>query len=181
MPHFAYKGRNARGELVKGVLEGADSGAVADQLFNTGITPVEIDAVAPAGARGAGAGLLRCSFGEPKVELADLMLFCRQMYTLLKAGVPIMRALAGLQESAAQPDLRAVHRRLRDSLDSRARAVASRCASTRRCSPASIVSLVRVGELTGRLDEVFLRLYDTSSSRRRCARTSRPRCATRCS
>ena len=42
MPQFAYQGRNARGELVKGVLEGASSGAVADQLFNTGITPVHI-------------------------------------------------------------------------------------------------------------------------------------------
>ena len=33
MPFFAYKGRNARGELMQGVLEGTDSGAVADQLF----------------------------------------------------------------------------------------------------------------------------------------------------
>ena len=42
MPFFAYKGRNARGELMQGVLEGADSGAVADQLFGTGVTPIEI-------------------------------------------------------------------------------------------------------------------------------------------
>ena len=47
MPYFAYKGRNARGELVKGVLEDTDSGAVADQLVNTGIAPVDI---APTGA-----------------------------------------------------------------------------------------------------------------------------------
>ena len=40
MPFFAYKGRNARGELMQGVLEAADSGAVADQLFGTGVTPV---------------------------------------------------------------------------------------------------------------------------------------------
>ena len=46
MPQFAYQGRNARGELVKGVLEGASSGAVADQLFNTGITPVHINEAA---------------------------------------------------------------------------------------------------------------------------------------
>ena len=42
MPFFAYKARNARGELVQGVLESADSGGVAEQLFNTGITPLEI-------------------------------------------------------------------------------------------------------------------------------------------
>ena len=37
MPYFAYKGRNARGELVKGVLEDIDPGAVADQLLTIGI------------------------------------------------------------------------------------------------------------------------------------------------
>jgi MSHA biogenesis protein MshG len=90
VPQFAYQGRNARGELVRGVMEGADSGAVADQLFNIGITPVNIGE-APAAGAGTG-GLLRSvldmRFGEPKVELADLMLFARQMHTLLKAGVP---------------------------------------------------------------------------------------------
>ena len=57
MAVFAYRGRNARGDLVQGTLEGVDSGAVADQLFNTGIVPTEINA-ARADARPAvkGAG-----------------------------------------------------------------------------------------------------------------------------
>ena len=42
MPHFAYKGRNRGGQLVEGVLEGTDSGAVAGQLSGTGITPIDI-------------------------------------------------------------------------------------------------------------------------------------------
>jgi MSHA biogenesis protein MshG len=40
VPFFAYTGRNARGELIKGRLEGNDTGAVADALLSTGITPV---------------------------------------------------------------------------------------------------------------------------------------------
>jgi len=40
MPHFAYKGRNARGELVSGIIENSDSGAVADQLLNSGVSPI---------------------------------------------------------------------------------------------------------------------------------------------
>ncbi len=39
---FAYKGRNGRGDLVEGTLDGDDSGVIANQLMNTGITPVEI-------------------------------------------------------------------------------------------------------------------------------------------
>ena len=40
MPFFAYKGRNGRGDMLQGVLEGVDSGAVANQLFSTGITNI---------------------------------------------------------------------------------------------------------------------------------------------
>src|SRR5688500_7389431 len=116
MPQFAYQGRNARGELVKGVLEGASSGAVADQLFNTGITPVHINEAR--GAASGAPGLLQVRFGEARVELADLMLLSRQMYTLLKAGVPIVRGLAGLQESAQNPTLQKALGDVRESLES---------------------------------------------------------------
>lgn len=160
MPQFAYQGRNARGELVKGVLEGASSGAVADQLFNTGITPVHIDeASASAAAAPAGGGLLQLRFGEPKVELSDLMLFSRQIYTLLKAGVPIVRGLAGLQESAQNPTLQKALGDVRESLES-GRELSLSLRRHPKVFANFMVSLVRVGELTGRLDEVFLRLSE---------------------
>ena len=159
MPHFAYQGRNARGELVKGVLEGADSGAVADQLFNTGITPVHIgetSGVAAAVGRGGG---LNIRFGEPTVELADLMLFSRQMYTLLKAGVPIVRGLAGLQESSQNPLLQRTLGEVRESLES-GRELSLSLRLYPKIFPPFMVSMVRVGEMTGQLDEVFLRLAE---------------------
>jgi len=44
MAVFAYKGRSAHGELVRGTLEGADSGVIANQLFNIGtLRPIEIE------------------------------------------------------------------------------------------------------------------------------------------
>ncbi len=159
MPQFAYQGRNARGELVKGVLEGASSGAVADQLFNTGITPVHINE-APAGSLGAGGGgLLQMRFGEPPVELSDLMLFSRQMHTLLKSGVPIVRGLAGLQDSSENPTLRAALGDVRANLEA-GRELSLGMRQHPKVFTSFMVSLVRVGELTGRLDEVFLHLYE---------------------
>ena len=158
MPQFAYQGRNARGELVKGVLEGASSGAVADQLFNTGITPVHIDE-ATAGVAAATGGLLQMRFGEQRVELADLMLFSRQMHTLLKAGVPIVRGLAGLQESSENPTLRAALGDVRANLEA-GRELSLCLRQHPKVFTSFMVSLVRVGELTGRLDEVFLHLYE---------------------
>ena len=160
MPFFAYRGRNPRGELVQGRLEGSDTAAIADHLLNTGITPIEIS-VASGGAAATEFAVpqaLRRLF-EPPITLVDVMLFSRQMYTLLKAGVPILRALGGLEESTPNPSLKVVIADLRTSLDA-----GRELSSALRRHPAVFssfyVSLVRVGETTGMLESVFLRLYE---------------------
>lgn len=156
MPVFAYRGRGARGELVVGSLEAADEGAVADQLLRTGVTPVDIKltaATATSDSPGWLAGLL-----APRVTLVDTMLFSRQMYTLLKAGVPILRALAGLQESATNLTLRHVIDDLRVSLDA-GRELSTAMRRHPEVFSDFYVSVVRVGETTGQLDEAFNRLF----------------------
>ena len=159
MPSFAYTGRDPRGELIQGRMEGADSGAVADQLLNTGITPVDIKPSPAAGAPAAAvSGVLRQRFAQP-VTLVDLMLFSRQMYTLLKAGVPIMRALAGLEESVINPALKTVIADLRKSLDS-GRELSAALRRHPDLFSSFYIGLVRVGESTGMLETVFLRLYE---------------------
>jgi MSHA biogenesis protein MshG len=156
MPEFAYRGRDATGELVTGVLEGASSSAVADQLFSTGITPVHID---PAGRVVAAATEIKMSFRRNSVSSTDLLLFCRQMHTLLKAGVPIVRALAGLEESTQNPGLNRIVGDVRDKLQAGQDISVGMSAHPKVFSP-FMVNMLRVGELTGRLDEVFLRLYE---------------------
>jgi MSHA biogenesis protein MshG len=156
MPYFAYKGRDGRGQLVEGVLEGTDSGAVAGQLSGRGVTPVEIGpAAAP---RAAGPALLQ-RLGAPAIEHTDVLLFCRHMYTLLKAGVPIMGALKGLQESAENRAFSSMIQDLRENLDS-GRELSVCLARHPGAFNPFYVSMVRVGELTGRLEEVFLRLFN---------------------
>jgi MSHA biogenesis protein MshG len=157
VPFYAYKARNARGELLKGVLESPDSDAVADQLFSTGVTPIEIVATRkPAAGMGSG---WWASLGERKVQSIDVQLFSRQLYTLLKAGVPIMRGLAGLQESAINKSFARVINDLRESLDA-GRELSAAMRRHPRVFSAFYVNMVRVGEMTGRLDEIFLRLFD---------------------
>lgn len=156
MPFFFYKGRDRAGTLVQGVLEGADSGAVAGQLFASGVTPVEIKATtAP---RRAGPGLL-ARLRDPGISHTDVLLFCRHMYTLLKAGVPIMGALKGLQESSENKTFARMVQGLRESLDSGHELSVSLARHPRAFNP-FFVAMVRVGELTGRLEEVFLRLFN---------------------
>ena len=155
MPFFAYKGRNGRGEAVHGVLEGADSGAVAGQLFGIGVVPLEIKPSAPPRAETTG---LNFSFGKQKVTHIEVLLFSRQMYTLLKAGVPIMGALKGLEESTVNPTFARVVRDLRESLDA-GRELSMSLARHPQVFGPFYTAMVSVGEQTGRLEEVFLRLF----------------------
>ncbi|CAH0290297.1 Type II secretion system protein F [Massilia sp. Bi118] len=162
MPFFAYKGRNGSGELVAGVLEGADSGAIADQLFGGGVTPLEISPTtrkaSSTSAGGEKEGLWE-RLTAKKVTSLDVQLFSRQIYTLLKSGVPIMRGLAGLQESAVNKSFGIVIRDLRESLDA-GRELSNAMRRHPDVFTPFYLAMVRVGEMTGRLEEVFLRLFD---------------------
>jgi MSHA biogenesis protein MshG len=155
MGYFAYKARDSGGGLVEGVLDGADSGAIASRLFSLNITPVEIvPARAPAAA---GPGKLAAFLAE-RIKPEDLMLFSRQMHSLLKAGVPIMRALAGLQESSTNKTFTAAVKDVRESLDA-GRELSLCFARQPAVFSQFYVNMVRVGEMTGQLEEIFLRMF----------------------
>jgi MSHA biogenesis protein MshG len=158
MAVFAYRGRNASGGLQQGTLEGDDSIAIADQLMRQGITPTEINLSGKVTAAAVSGTSLWQSLNEKKIDTVELMLFSRQMHTLLKAGVPIMRALAGLQESSQNPALAKVLQSLRESLDS-GRELSAAMRLHPRVFSSFYVSMVHVGEMTGMLDETFMRLY----------------------
>ncbi len=160
MPAFAYRGRNSAGEAVEGMLDGNNAAAVADLLFGTGITPLEIKP-APAGAteKKVGGGAINLEFFAEKVAHVDILMFTRQLYTLLKAGVPIMRALAGLQESSQNKAMKNLLGDVRQSLDSGRELSVSLARHPKEFSN-FYLAMVRVGEMTGRLEEIFLRLFD---------------------
>jgi MSHA biogenesis protein MshG len=153
MPSFAYKGRNSAGEAVEGVLEAANAGFAADALFGSGVTPLSIEE-----KRNSGGGLNLHLFG-PRIGHIDILLFTRQIHTLLKAGVPIMRALAGLRDSNTNPAMQNMLQSVRESLD-QGRELSVSLARHPKVFTPFYLSMVRVGEMTGRLEEIFLRLFD---------------------
>jgi MSHA biogenesis protein MshG len=154
---YAWRGRDPRGELVQGVIDAENDDAVADQLLAIGVTPVAITtkrndaADAPAGAWQA----LRAA----PVSGVDLLVFSRQMHTLQKAGVPILRALAGLQASTDKRALITMIADLRAGLD-QGRELAVAMARHPAVFDGFYVAMIRVGEMTGRLTEAFGRLAE---------------------
>lgn len=156
MPNFRYRGRGGRGDLLEGVFEAATADAVAAQLINSGITPVLIEETRERGDALAQLGLL----GRHRTpDLAELILFCRQMYTLMKAGVPITQAMQGLTRSTRNAVLAAALGEVRQTLES-GRELSAALAQHPKLFSTLFVSTVRIGENTGRLDEAFLKLAE---------------------
>jgi MSHA biogenesis protein MshG len=157
MTAYAWRGRNARGELVEGQLEAMSEGGVADQLLTMGVAPVHI-AVAVAKTDEPQEGLLARLSRKPLV-LEDILIFSRQMYTLNKAGVPVLRAFAGLQASAEKPAMVDMLKDIRSSLD-QGRELSTALVRHKEIFGAFYIAMIKVGEMTGRLTEVYLRLTE---------------------
>lgn len=157
--NFAYTGRSTEG-VVSGVLDAATAGAAADTLMARGVTPLQIR---QANVTERASTNTKPAFDPqqwllPKVGPVDLLLFSRQLHTLLKSGVPILRALAGLQESAPNQRMKQTLKQVRLSLSS-GLDLSMAMAQHGRVFDSFYVALVRVGEMTGRLEEVFMRLF----------------------
>ena len=157
--NFAYTGRSREG-AVNGMLEAASANAVADTLVARGVTPLTIKQTAdgPRATSGEPPRFSLSRWMQPRVTPVDLMLFSRQLHTLLKAGVPILRALAGLQESASNERMKQSLQQVRQSLGS-GLDLSMSLAQNSGVFDGFYVALVRVGEMTGQLEEVFMRLF----------------------
>ena len=156
MPNFVYKGRSRRGALVEGVLDAGSADSVAAQLLNSGITPIDITQRSEAAAA---MDVLQNFRSNQAPDLQDLILFTRQMYTLTKAGVPLVRAINGLIQSTRNLPLVQTLRDVLANLES-GRDLAGSMARHPKIFSTLAVALVRVGESTGRLEECFLRLNE---------------------
>jgi MSHA biogenesis protein MshG len=157
MAAYAWRGRNTRGEAVKGLLDATSENGVADQLLAMGVAPVHISLHTAEVKADSDNWFERLNRAPVTVE--DVLVFSRQMYTLNKAGVPILRAFAGLEASSNKPAMVALLKDIRSSLD-QGRELSAALARHIKVFGAFYISMIRVGEMTGRLTEVFLRLNE---------------------
>jgi MSHA biogenesis protein MshG len=155
VPLFRYNGRTARGEAVNGSLEADTAEALATHLFARGITPTEIKPVAKS-QESVTDVWRRLGFGQP--QLTDLILFSRQMFSITKAGLPLLRGIRSIAESTPNPVLREVLGSVIDSLQA-GRELSFALGRFPEVFSKFYVSVIRVGESSGTLETAFLRMY----------------------
>src|SRR5579863_9796636 len=157
MAVFAYTGRSSRGEAVRGSMEADSADAVAARLTQTGTIPIEIRAAGAVSGAGTDLGDLgrRLGFGKPST--ADLILFTRQMFTITKAGIPLLRGLRGISASTHNVVLRGALEDVLSSLEG-GRELATSMARHPQIFSQLYVGMIAVGEATGTLESSFARL-----------------------
>jgi len=154
MPNYRYKSRNQQGALVEGEHEANSSEQVAEYLMGRGLTPLSVQEHTSKGEAFDLKALL-----AKNIELDELVIFSRQMYSLMQAGIPVMRAIAGLRDSANNKMMVAALTEVLSDLES-GRALSTAMAKQPRVFTKIVISLVHVGENTGQLDEAFLQLAE---------------------
>ncbi len=156
MASFNYTWRNANGNQVKGSIEAANSDAAAEKIFKKGITPTAIVAIEAKANSAANIDVFEL-LNNGRVSLEEMIVFCRQMYALMRSGVPILRAINGMVESANSASLKKALIDIGKQLEG-GYTFSSALNHHPKIFDHLFVSLVHVGENTGQLDQAFLKL-----------------------
>ncbi len=167
MPLYRYKAVSAAGEVAVGELEAASEREIVDRLRDQGMMPMQVAAASARGgaaggsAPGGGAAAPRRAWFAPKTVTRDhVMAMTRELATLLKAGLPLDRALELLIGLAPTPVVTALLQQIRD--DVRGGKALSQALDTRRdVFSRFYINIVRAGEAGGALGVVLTRLADT--------------------
>src|ERR1700761_9108688 len=149
MPNFRYRALTQNGEFVDGVLSAPTIAEVARRIEYLRLLPIEaVEVRKTEVAAGSGFGL----FGRPSP--AEVTTFTRDLALLLKASARLDDALELLSSDADVGRLRPVVARLRASVLA-GESFASAVAAHPSLFPPMYVALVRVGEVSGTLDQVL--------------------------
>lgn len=113
MPVFRYRAQNPTGTAQQGVLEASDLDHAIDQVRRMGLVPVRLETQAASSeplARGF-------PLFEKRVEARDLILFTRQLETMLDSGLPLLTALDILHQQSIHPRLKPAINRVRGDVE----------------------------------------------------------------
>ncbi|MEK7599670.1 MAG: type II secretion system F family protein [Patescibacteria group bacterium] len=151
---FDYKATTATGKTITGSVEAANKTALLDMLHKQGVKPVLVKA---AGKGGVGSKSKSLFGPKKKVKLADLVIFTRQLSTMISAGVPLARSLAALQNDAPNPYMRTVLASITKDVES-GLSLGDAFEKFPDVFSDVYVNMVRAGEEGGILDDILKRL-----------------------
>lgn len=150
MPNFKYRGKNIKGETLKGKLEAGSEKEAILLLRRQNIYPIEIKKESIANKE--------ISFSIfQKVKIKDLAVFCRQFHAILDAGISVLESLDILRNQTE-------NKKLRDAIDDiyeevqKGKSLSSAMANYKSIFPEILINMIETGEVSGQLDVVLERM-----------------------
>ena len=149
MAQFQYKAMDPRGKLVTGTMEAANAADLELRLGRMALDVIRSREVQRSIPR----------FGTRAIKRRDLITFCLHMEQLTSAGVPIIEGLSDLRDSLDHPRFREVITAVIESIQGGA-TLSDAMGALPKVYPGVMLSLIRAGEQTGRLSDVFKNLTE---------------------
>ena len=154
MPTFTFTARGRDGKKQKGTLTAETRQALNTMLQSRGLSAISIQE----GAAPAMGGVGKKRLGR-KVKTTELLVFTRQLSTIVSAGLPLLQGLDILGEQTDDPNFAAVIDSIGQDVES-GESFSNSLTKYPRVFPDLYVSMVRAGEAGGDLDGVLLQLAD---------------------
>ncbi len=156
MPIYTYKGRNVLGKLKTGKIEADNPEIARNLLLSRGIVRIEaLEEYKP---------LLNISFNFDtssweKVKLKDLVIFTRQLYSMVNAGIPLVTALRILAQQIQNKKLKQIAEDLGKQVEEGSR-FSTALAKYRNVFGNLYINMIRAAEEAGNLEETLRRLAE---------------------
>jgi type IV pilus assembly protein PilC len=149
MPQFAYEARDAKGASTSGVIEASDQQSALNSLVSRGLMVIALRAEA--------IKVKTTVSKSGRVRSEDLVMFTRQLATMVDAGLPLVLALTSLEEQASNKVFRVIIKDIRERVEGGS-SFSEALSKHPRVFNRLFVSMVQAGEIGGLLAEILDRI-----------------------
>lgn len=150
MPNFKYETIDSAGTSSKGIIEApsmndASKSLRAEGRFISSLTP------------DTGSSVLSMRIGSPKLKTKDLVIICRQLSSLLGAGITVIRALDMLYQQMESRNAKEVIGSIYENIQM-GKTLSEAFREQEKALPGIMINMIAAGEESGKLDDVMIRL-----------------------
>lgn len=150
MPTFNYEALNNDNKTVRGTIDGIDRNSIVATLTKQGLKPLQVTMQSDALKKGF-------AFLQPKVKITDLVIFTRQLSTMVSAGVPLLRALTTLESQVENKRMKEILQSIIKDVQGGSQ-LGDALAKFPDVFSDIYVNMVRAGEAAGIVDDILKRL-----------------------
>ena len=147
MPTFKYIAKEITGKTVSGILEYSDKALLIDALRKKGLIIISVEETAKR----------RPIFSKGSVKLEEIVIFSRQLATMVDSGIPLVQALDILCEQIEKPVFKNILAKIKDDIETGS-SLSDALARHPAVFSTLYINMVRAGESSGALDDILDRL-----------------------